>query len=75
MAAKQDDTYTPLLILYERLGIPYVYLLDEFTVNRSRDGAFNDLYFYKTDSTRGHFTPEGNLEVAAIIKMKLEALQ
>ncbi|MFH1559944.1 MAG: SGNH/GDSL hydrolase family protein [Chloroflexota bacterium] len=74
-AAKRDDTQIHLLNIYAKLGIPYVDLLEGFTVGYSREEVFNDLYIYKTDSTRGHFTPEGNLEVARIIKSKLEELR
>jgi hypothetical protein len=74
-AAERDDLHIHLLNIYEKLGIPYVDILEEFTASYSRDHVFNDLYIYVTDTTRGHLTPEGNLQVAKIIKERLKAIQ
>ena len=73
--AKLGDTHTRLLNIYRRLDIPYVDLLEDFPASFSRDEVFNDLYIYQTGSTRGHFTPKGNLAVAQIIQTKLETIQ
>ncbi|MDP6493830.1 MAG: SGNH/GDSL hydrolase family protein [Dehalococcoidia bacterium] len=73
--AKKGDVHVRLLNLYEKLGIPYVDLLEEFMVDNSMEEVFNDLYIRVSEGMTGHFTPEGNLEVARIIENRLEDLQ
>lgn len=73
-AAKTDDAHEHLIDIYEKLQIPHIDLLEEFESGYSLDEVFNEFYIHVTDTTRGHFTPEGNLEVAKIIKKKLDDL-
>ncbi len=73
--ARSGDAHTHLLSLYEKLAIPYVDLLEELTANYSMEEVFDNLYIHVAEGTTGHFTPEGNLEVARIIKKRLEALK
>ncbi len=73
--AKKGDVHVRLLNLYEKLGIPYVDLLEEFMVDNSMEEVFNDLYIRVSEGMTGHFTPAGNLEVARIIENRLEDLQ
>ena len=61
--------------LYEKQGIPYVDLLEEFRTDNSMEDVFNNLYIHVEGGTTGHFTPEGNLEVARIIKKRLDTLK
>jgi hypothetical protein len=73
--ARRGDAHTHLLSLYEKLGIPYIDLLEEFRTDNSMEDVFNNLYIRVSEGMTGHFTPEGNLEVARIIEKRLDALQ
>ena len=73
--ARRYQAHTHLLEIYEKLGIPYLDLIEEFTVDNSREQIFNDFYVQRSESGGGHFTPKGNLLVAQLIKEKLENLQ
>ena len=72
--AAEDPTRTHLIALYEKLGIPYVDLLSEFRRRNSLDKVFDDLYIRVSEGLTGHLTPEGNLEVARIVKERLAEL-
>ena len=73
--ARRYQAHTHLLEIYEKLGIPYLDLIEEFTVDNSREQIFNDFYIYKAETSRGHFTPRGNQVVAQLIKEELENLR
>ena len=73
--ARRGDAHIHLLSLYEKLEIPYVDLLEEFRTDNSMEDIFNDLYIRVSEGMTGHFTPEGNLEVARIIKKRIDVLQ
>ena len=72
--AAEDPTRTHLIALYEKLGIPYVDLLEEFRRRNSLQKVFDDLYIRVSEDLTGHLTPEGNLEVARIVKERLDEL-
>ena len=72
--AAEDATHTHLIALYEKLGIPYVDLLEEFRQRNSFERVFDDLYIRVAENLTGHLTPEGNLEVARIVKERLDEL-
>ena len=73
-SAAEDATHTHLIALYEKLGIEYVDLLEEFRQRNSFDKVFDDLYIRVAENLTGHLTPEGNLEVARIVKERLDEL-
>ena len=73
-SAAEDATHTHLIALYEKLGIEYVDLLKEFRRRNSFEKVFDDLYIRVAENLTGHLTPEGNLEVARIVKERLDEL-
>ena len=73
-AAKLEQEHVRLLFLYDQLEIQYIDLLSEFENRYLMEKVFNDLYIKVTETTRGHLTPEGHDEVAAIILEKLNDL-
>ncbi len=72
--ASEDPSRTHLIALYEKLGIEYVDLLAEFRNRNTFEKVFDDLYIRVSVGLTGHLTPEGNLEVARIVKERLDAL-
>ena len=72
--AAEDATRTHLIALYEKLGIEYVDLLEEFKRRNPLERVFDDLYIRVAEDLTGHLTPEGNLEVARIVKERLDEL-
>ena len=49
-------------------------MLEEFRRRNSFDKVFDDLYIRVAEDLTGHLTPEGNLEVARIVKERLDEL-
>lgn len=74
LGGEQYEANRHLLAIYEKLGITYIDLQKEFRDRFPLEEVFQGFYFPEPETTRGHFTPRGNLETARIIKEKLEVL-
>jgi hypothetical protein len=62
-----------LRALYEKLKIPYVDLLEALPQGRPLETIYKEHYIHRPDGSIGHFTPQGNAEVAKIIAEALKA--
>ena len=74
LRAGEDATHSHLIALYEKLGIQYVDLLTEFRKHNSLERVYDDLYIRVSKNLTGHLTPEGNLEVARIVRERIDEL-
>jgi hypothetical protein len=55
------------------LEIPFVDLLEALPQGRPLATVYRDYYIHRPDGSIGHFTPQGNAEVAKIIAESLKA--
>jgi lysophospholipase L1-like esterase len=65
--AKSEPQAAHLRALYEKLKIPYVDLLEALPAKHRPAAIYKDYYTHRPDGSIGHFTPQGNAEVAKII--------
>ena len=71
--AKSEPQTAHLRGLYEKLKVPYVDLLDALPAKHKSAVIYKEYYTHRPDGSIGHFTPQGNAEVAKIIAEALKA--
>ncbi len=70
--AKSEPQTAHLRALYEKLKIPYVDLLEALPAKHKTAAIYKGHYIHRPDGSIGHFTPQGNAEVAKIIAEALK---
>lgn len=70
---KSEPQTAHLRALYEKLKIPHVDLLEALPQGRPLATIYKEHYIHRPDGSIGHFTPQGNAEVAKIIAEALKA--
>ena len=70
---KSEPQTAHLRALYEKLKIPHVDLLEALPGRHSLATIYKEHYTHRPDGSIGHFTPQGNAEVAKIIAEALKA--
>ena len=70
---KSEPQTAHLRALYEKLKIPHVDLLEALPGRHSLATIYKEHYIHRPDGSIGHFTPQGNAEVAKIIAETLRA--
>jgi len=73
LRAGSEPQTAHLRVLYEKLKVPYVDLLDALPANHKSATIYREFYTHRPDGSIGHFTPRGNAEVAKIIAEALKA--
>jgi lysophospholipase L1-like esterase len=69
---KSEPQTAHLRALYDKLKVPYVDLLEALPGRHSLATIYKEHYIHRPDGSIGHFTPQGNAEVAKIIAEALK---
>ncbi len=72
LRARSEPQTAHLRALYEKLKVPYVDLLDALPAKHKSAMIYKEFYTHRPDGSIGHFTPQGNAEVAKIIAEALK---
>jgi len=70
--AKSEPQTARLRALYGKLNIPFVDLLEALPARHKTASIYREFYVHRPDGTIGHFTPQGNAEVARILAEALK---